>query len=132
MQVDSSRPSTIDFTSTRKVSPFTNLQMGKPLLVQKLAVSHRYLSQVRREFKSLASSDFDPSTIVENWLEWRVKLIQLAQLESATRPLIRKLLRRIDEFDELQYPEGLFSCVYNFKNYNCLLQMPRILFAWNY
>ena len=42
---------------------------------------------------------------MENWLEWRAKLIQLAQLESATRPLIRKLLRRIDEFDELQYPE---------------------------
>lgn len=49
----------------------------------------------------------DFSSIVENWLEWRDKLIQLAKMESATRPMMKKLLNNLDECDELLYPEGL-------------------------
>ena len=52
--------------------------------------------------------------MVENWLEWREKLIQLAKLESATRPMIRKLLNSLDECDELLYPEGLCSGAFLF------------------
>lgn len=47
------------------------------------------------------------SSIVENWLEWREKLIQLARMETATHPIIKKLLNSLDECDELLYPEGL-------------------------
>ena len=48
----------------------------------------------------------DTYSLLDNWQEWREKIIQLSKLESSTRPLLRKVLADIDKCEELTYPEG--------------------------
>ena len=61
---------------------------------------------MRREFKAIASFEDDFHSMIDGWLDWREKLIQLAKLESTTRPMIKKLLEALEECDKLPYPQG--------------------------
>ena len=51
--------------------------------------------------------------MVENWIEWRDKLILLARLESVTRPMIKKLLVSFDKGEEFLYPEVRGSTLFS-------------------
>jgi len=45
-------------------------------------------TKLRREFKVVASLD-DLSMVMETWVEWREKILKFAEIESATRPVIK-------------------------------------------
>jgi len=38
---------------------------------------------------------------LENWLEWKEKLIQVAKVEASTRPSIKRLLEQLPSCDEI-------------------------------
>ena len=61
---------------------------------------------MRREFKAVVSLEDDIPSVMDGWLEWKEKLIQMAKLESATRPMIKKLLEGLERCDELHCPQG--------------------------
>ena len=48
----------------------------------------------------------DIHSLLDNWQEWKEKIIQLSKLESSTRPLLRKVLAGVDKCEELTYPDG--------------------------
>ena len=62
--------------------------------------------QVRREFKAIVSFEDDVHSMMDNWLEWREKIIKFAKKESVTRPLLKKLLQHLEKCHELLYPHG--------------------------
>ena len=57
----------------------------------------------------MASHELNLTAFMDNWLEWRAKLIKFGQVEYTTRPVIKKLLQKLDTCDDLLYPEGLFN-----------------------
>ena len=61
---------------------------------------------MRREFKAVICSEDNIYSLLDNWQEWREKIIQLSKLESTTRPLLKKLLGGVDKCEELTFPEG--------------------------
>ena len=52
---------------------------------------------MRREFKGVISFDDNVNSLMDSWPEWYRKLIKLSKLESSSRPLIRKILAKLDE-----------------------------------
>ena len=36
---------------------------------------------------------------MENWVEWREKVIKFSRVEAASRPLIRKIVSKLDQED---------------------------------
>lgn len=44
--------------------------------------------------------------MMDNWIEWRERIVKLAKKESATRPLLKKLLDDLERCHELPYPHG--------------------------
>ena len=50
--------------------------------------------------------EVDIMSMMDGWQEWKEKLLQLAKLESVTRPLIKKLLEGLKESDELLCPDS--------------------------
>ena len=49
---------------------------------------------------------------VDNWLEWREKIIKFAKKESATRPLLKRLLEDFEKCHRLLYPHGQYSIAF--------------------
>ena len=49
---------------------------------------------------------------MDDWPEWKHKIIELAKKESSTRPLIKKLLLGLDN-ESFSYQKGLYvtTCV---------------------
>ena len=45
----------------------------------------------------MVSFDGNVSSFMDTWPEWYSKLIQFAKLESSSRPLIRKIIEKLDE-----------------------------------
>ena len=44
--------------------------------------------------------------MLDNWLEWREKIVKLSKKESATRPMLKKLVEDLEKCQELLYPHG--------------------------
>lgn len=63
-------------------------------------------AQMRRDFKAITCFEDKIHLLLDNWQEWKEKLIQFAKLESCTRPFLKKLLEGLDKCDELAYPHG--------------------------
>ena len=42
--------------------------------------------------------------VMETWVEWREKILKFAEIESTTRPVIKKLLRCLPQCEELFCP----------------------------
>jgi len=61
--------------------------------------------QLRREFKSVAALTSTAGSLMDSWPEWREKVIQLAKLESATRPVL-KVLGDLEGKDSVVCPDG--------------------------
>ena len=81
--------------------------MGKVILLsESLFILLITFVQVRREFKAVISFEDNIHSLLDNWQEWKEKLIQFAKLESLTRPFLKKLLENLDKCDELAYPHG--------------------------
>ena len=96
---------------------------------------------MRREFKGVISFDDNVNSLMDSWPEWCRKLIKLSKLESSSRPLIRKILAKLDEnsgdnskviivnlYCILLYCYYLFRCIW------CLLLRPIVQIAfssWN-
>ena len=53
----------------------------------------------------LASLD-DVSAVIENWIDWGQKIMKFAEIESTTRPVIKKLIRSLPECEDLFNPDG--------------------------
>lgn len=66
-----------------------------------------YCIQLRKEFKVIVSLD-EVSTVIDSWIDYKEKLIKLAKIESATRPVLKKLLRSLPECEDLTSPNGEF------------------------
>jgi len=54
---------------------------------------------------------------MEDWPEWRKKIINLAAKESLTRPLLKKILKELEESGEYQYPNGEMFSVFIYDVY---------------
>lgn len=54
----------------------------------------------------IVSFQEDIHSMLEDWLEWSEKIIKLAKKESATRPLLKKLLGDLENCHELPYSNG--------------------------
>ena len=61
---------------------------------------------MRREFKSVAALTTTAGSLMDSWPEWRKKLIQFAKLESATRPVLKKVLGDLESEDSVACPDG--------------------------
>lgn len=66
---------------------------------------------MRREFKAIVSLEDNIPSVMDCWLEWKEKLIQMAKLESVTRPMIKKLLEGLEQCNELHCPQGIYYCL---------------------
>jgi len=63
-------------------------------------------TQLQRKFKAVASLD-DVSMVMETWVKWREKILKFAEIESATRPVIKKLPRCLPKCEEVFCPNGM-------------------------
>jgi len=79
--------------------------MGKFILEYSVATIRYCYTQLRREFKAVASLA-DVSMVMETWVEWREKILKFAEIESTTRPVIKKLLRCLPQCKELFCPNS--------------------------
>ena len=52
------------------------------------------------------SLEEDIHSILDDWLEWSEKITKFAQKESATHPLLKKLLGDLEKRGDLPYPHG--------------------------
>ena len=50
--------------------------------------------------------------MMDNWLEWKEKIITFAKKESVTRPLLKKLLEDLEKCHELPCPHGQYNIVF--------------------
>jgi len=50
---------------------------------------------------------------MKDWSMWCTKLVELAKLESATRPFMKKLLESMRADADLPNPDGMYTCRYN-------------------
>ena len=55
-------------------------------------------------------SEVDVYAKLENWQDWKKKLIQAAKLEAFTCPTIKKLLQELGSYEELSCPDGACTC----------------------
>ena len=62
--------------------------------------------------KQLAHFDGEPSELMDDWPEYKQKIIELARKESVSWPFIKKLLLGLED-ESFTYPEGLYitACV---------------------
>ena len=61
---------------------------------------------MRREFKEIVPLDCKAELLMNSWPDWCVKILGFAKVESDSRPLIKKLLKKLEESDAFAYPEG--------------------------
>ena len=57
--------------------------------------------QMRREFQMITGVD-DAKSLKDEWCEWMQKIIEVAKVESTSRPAIRQLLLDLESVDSDQ------------------------------
>ena len=57
--------------------------------------------QMRREFQMITGVD-DAKSLKDEWSEWMQKIIEVAKVESTSRPAIRQLLLDLESIDSDQ------------------------------
>ena len=60
----------------------------------------------------MASLKSKVSHLLNNWLEWQVKTKQLSEIESVTRPAVRKLSDEVKKEEEMTNSNGLLIPVF--------------------
>ena len=58
---------------------------------------------MQKEFLAIVSYQNDITMLIDHWLEWKEKIIEVSKLEGKTRLIIKNLVR---EFDEANCLEG--------------------------
>ena len=48
-------------------------------------------------------------SLLDNWEEWRSKIITFSKVESATRPFIKKKVAELESNDQYACLEGIFN-----------------------
>lgn len=46
------------------------------------------------------------ASLMDTWPEWKEKLIHLAKLDSGTRPMIKRILEKLERQEQIVYPDG--------------------------
>ena len=67
-----------------------------------------YCSKVRREFKAVISYEEDVNTLMDDWPEWRRKIICLTSKEASTHPYLRKLVTKLENNDSFPNQDGMW------------------------
>ena len=51
-------------------------------------------------------ASLEAGSLMDSWPNWKDKLIQFSKLESATRPVLKKLLSDMESKDSVACPDG--------------------------
>ena len=60
-----------------------------------------FSSVAQKEFRRVTSLKTETSHLLDNWLEWQVKIKQFSEIEPSTCPVICKLLDKVDKEREM-------------------------------
>ena len=52
------------------------------------------------------SLDCKADSLMDSWPDWRMKILEYSKVESDSRPLIKKILQKLEKADSFAYPEG--------------------------
>lgn len=65
---------------------------------------------MRREFEAITTFETSVNSLMDTWPEWCEKLLKFAKLESSTRPVIKKIIAKLEDCNsESKYYKFIYN-----------------------
>ena len=61
----------------------------------------------------MAPFEVNIDSIMHNWEEWCAKIINFSKIESATHPIMKKMLAELEKTDTFACPESIITWLLN-------------------